>query len=402
MGRGAANTDGGVCYGQGGMPRRLSSRACATGCTGAVLAALAGCAAPGAEDALGAQQAPIVGGEIDDADPGVCALRCSSGADWSLCSGILVAPRVVLTSAHCVRGRDRIEVVFGGDASEPGGIDAELEAAQWVEHPNWDPSPSDLFERHHDLGLVLLPSPAPAEPVLVNRIPLNPALIGLPVRLVGFGDTSDQGWDSGPKRTATTTLRDIDSWWTTSGSATANTCVGDSGGPQLMDLGGAEVIAAITSFGVAPPDEEPCRFDSVAARVDVEVAAFVDPFIAEHDAPGVCGADGACSWGCPTPQQDPDCREQCVPDGRCADGCRNTDPDCAAGGAGAAGGSGGAGPGGGAPARSPLRDGSSCSLGPGQTAAPRWLAALGLALGALRRRRPPVSLRAAAPRRRYH
>lgn len=376
-----------MCYGQCGMSRRFLLRAIATGWAGTVLGILAGCAAPGADDPLGAWRTAIVGGELDGADPAVCALRCYTGADWSLCSGILIAAKVVLTSAQCVGDRDRIEVVFGDDLNDLGTLAAELEAEQWVEHPGWDPSPPDLFERRYDLGLVLLPSPAPADPVLVNRIPLNAALIGLPVRLVGFGETSDQAGDSGPKRTATTALRDIDSWWITSGSATANTCAGDSGGPQLMNLGGTEVIAAITSFGVAPPGEELCRFDSVAARVDTEAAAFIDPFIAQHDAPGVCGADGACSWGCPTPPQDPDCREQCVPDGRCVDGCRIMDPDCAAGGAGAAGGSGGADPGGAAPAASPLSDGSSCSLRSGQAAAPWWLVALGLALGGLRRRR---------------
>ncbi len=72
-------------------------------------------------------RAGLVGGTLDDADPAVVALtarrtRCADDAPMLLCTGTLIAPRVVLTAAHCLQvfGADgQYEVVFGSSASDP-------------------------------------------------------------------------------------------------------------------------------------------------------------------------------------------------------------------------------------------------------------------------------------------
>ncbi len=52
-----------------------------------------------------------------------------------------------------------------------------------------------------------------------------------------------------------------------------------------MTIGGDEVIVGVTSFGTAPAGQELCKFDTIAARVDVVATDFIDPFIARYDPP---------------------------------------------------------------------------------------------------------------------
>src|SRR3954452_21172663 len=80
-------------------------------------------------------------GAIDDGDPAV--------VNVANCSAVLVAPRVLLTAAHCVDGADPagLEAFFGNDRNGPGNrtpiIDARL-------HPGWD-----AVTLAHDAALLL-------------------------------------------------------------------------------------------------------------------------------------------------------------------------------------------------------------------------------------------------------
>src|SRR5262245_47661887 len=87
---------------------------------------------------------PIVGGALADADPAVVAILprrrfCPSGHDGGpFCSGVLVAPRVVLTAAHCVHGRApaELEVLVGPSYVSLGSIERAIEIK---EHASFDP-----------------------------------------------------------------------------------------------------------------------------------------------------------------------------------------------------------------------------------------------------------------------
>ena len=89
-----------------------------------------GCEAHGTEvgECTGTRSQAIIGGSpdassvgLDDVSAAVAAIVVESdGAPTSLCSGLLVAPRFVLTAAHCARGAppEAVQVTFGPNAPQ--------------------------------------------------------------------------------------------------------------------------------------------------------------------------------------------------------------------------------------------------------------------------------------------
>ncbi len=259
---------------------------------------------------------PIVGGSFDAGDDAVVALQIGGG----LCTGTLVAPRVVMTAAHCVAssidsGETSSGTVYFGNGQDPWL--AEIAIADMAMHRLYAPPAFVQW----DIAAVRLAEDAPdgIDPIQPSTVALDPALdVGLAARSVGFGVTDGQSQSgAGIKRQVRLTVDEITYLHVGVGTASENTCQGDSGGPTLVDLGGVERVVGVTSFG-----SDACRARSFLTRVDTMqdwLTQVIDAWS------GPCQLDGECADGCDS--IDPDC-DPCGFDGTCADQCAAVDLDC--------------------------------------------------------------------------
>lgn len=254
------------------------------------IAALASCdGAPSARTHVAA----ILDGAPSDEDPFAVGLVTS---DHIYCSATLVAPRVVLTAAHCLRQHPP-ERVFFGAARELGGVDLEIRHTR--EEASYDGVSFD-----GDLAAVVLDSDAPDAPIALPGAPLDHAqLVDLPVRIIGFGATSQGGF--GRKHAGLTRIESVAPRSFGLARDPARTCTGDSGGPAVADLGGREVLVGITSNGDAACMEvaNDTRIDAYLGFIE-RILAATRP--ASVPVGGLCLSDDACEAGtCITPEDAP-------------------------------------------------------------------------------------------------
>jgi secreted trypsin-like serine protease len=256
----------------------------------AVVALLTLVAAPaGATDDPGVPSPRIVGGT--EADNGeypfqVALLRAGVSGSFAaqFCGGTLIAPRVVLTAAHCTvapQAAGGIDVLVGGhDLTTTQGT--RIDVTSVVTHPRFD---GMLYD--NDVAILRLASPAPAAPVRLAGIGDDPAWSpGTPATTVGWGLTSRPGSPS-------PVLREVGVPIVSDGACAAiygaelvpgsmvcagpmaggqDSCNGDSGGPLLVpdpDGPGSWLQVGITSWGpegCALPDLPGVYAEVAAAR----------------------------------------------------------------------------------------------------------------------------------------
>jgi MYXO-CTERM domain-containing protein len=285
----------------------------------AVLAVSAsGCDLEAPADPLVRRGQPLIGGAIDDDDPGAVALLAGTSND-AFCTGTMISPSVVLTAAHCVDmlGGDPTGSIFFGTDTLRGGARIGMADAQY--NLAWDGNVGS-----NDIALIRIEEPAdPFIAVPLNTTPLD-ELVGASYRHVGFGKYDPGINGDGKKRTASTTISalvapDI----VQSGDADVRVCFGDSGGPGLLAFDeDGEMVERITGVHSYTTGEL-CNAPNGDTRVDLFVDDFILPWVQANDP--TCGADDLCApIGC---EGDPDC-EPCGRDGNCTDGCALPDPDC--------------------------------------------------------------------------
>lgn len=231
---------------------------------------------------------PIVGGADDAGDPAVVAIAIGGGQ----CSGVVVAPRVVVTAAHCI-------------ATGPGtvavGSDTANVVAVWVDRYY-------TGDVDHDLAALRLDRDATVTPLAIAAPVLGS------VRLIGFGATAPNG-PRGTRHAVATQIIEVDPRRARAGGEGATTCTGDSGGAAVDDSGAL--------VGVITAGDDSCSVASYLVRPDAEPDLAV--VIAAWSGP--CPADGTCVMGC----GDPDC-DPCGFEGTCGAACPHVDLDCPLGG----------------------------------------------------------------------
>lgn len=222
----------------------------------------------------------VYGGEPVPATDGAAAVHFTwwtSGQSGG-CSGALIAPRAVLTAAHCVRtprgrGRRVRRVVIGNT----NGSLQRLPVASVHVHPDYDPPHP---ERGLDLAVLVLGEDASAVPL--RRVGADDDLQGKPVRIWGFGTTRARSSRHGRLREARLELlspfacfsgpvQEMARTRMCAASPTAGVCPGDSGAPVLVETGAGWRQLGVVS--VAIDNRARC---TESATVMTRVSAFGD------------------------------------------------------------------------------------------------------------------------------
>lgn len=265
---------------------------------------------------IAAQDEAIIGGTLANGDPAVVAMAIRYGSGYeSVCTGTLIAPKTVLTAAHCIYAYGtnlQYFVTFGTYSSTPTRA---VQVTSQHKHASYNQSA-------YDFGILRLASPVlDVTPIAINESAMTQSLIGRPIRHVGFGLTVAGGMTSGTKREVSYGLRRVTPLTIESGASGKQTCQGDSGGPGFMVMPGGtrEVLVGVVSYG-----DQNCAYEGYDGRVDA-VAPWIRQTMGAWEQP-TCATDGACVAGCTPVDQDCECKADGVCGATCLDPAM--DPDC--------------------------------------------------------------------------
>lgn len=169
------------------------------------------------------------------------------------CTGVLIAPDVVVTAGHCIDESISAVFVNANDLRSSTGQVLPVERA--VAYPNWG--------RTYDVGVLVLaqPSTVAPRPIASGCIRDQYSKNGAEVAIVGYGATDANASQYGYElREAYTTISDVDCSATAgcessvspggelfAGGDGIDSCNGDSGGPLYLVTDRGEYLIATTS-----------------------------------------------------------------------------------------------------------------------------------------------------------
>src|ERR1700712_1716629 len=199
----------------------------------------------------------IVGGGAPQTDGVARSVVTIVGSRGNFCTGALIAPKLVLTVAHCVQpGADYKIVEYGAD-KQPSLQDVKTVAI----HPGFNMQTMLAHRATADVALLQLVAPVKGKTPSTLGMPNIPIVVGSRFSIAGIGVTvRGDGKSGGAIRVAglvatgkpgTLQIRLVDPV----GQGTRDglgACTGDSGAPVFEDKPGGPAIIGVISWSTGP------------------------------------------------------------------------------------------------------------------------------------------------------
>ena len=212
---------------------------------------------------LAAPAQAIVGGGLPSADGVGRAVVTIVGSRGNFCTGALIAPKLVLTAAHCVQPGAVYKIVEYGADRQPQLRNAKTVAV----HPGFNTQAMLAHRATADVALLQLeaaPQGKSAAALGVPQVPIMPrsrfTIAGIGVTIRGEGSSGGIIRAAGLVATGkpgTLQIRLVDPL--TNGARDGlGACTGDSGGPVFEDRPGGFAIVGVISWSTGPNGSAGC------------------------------------------------------------------------------------------------------------------------------------------------
>ena len=257
------------------------------------------CSGSAPDEQAGASQSSIVRGQDEAGLDQVVLIQAQRTNGTTRCSGTYIAPRVILTAAHCIKSNtisNRVFVYYGEDYNTDvamlPNIPAPGAASHWARVETWKINPDYVAANNYpDLAVLFLDRELPFRPMPLLTERVSQRYVGDQATIAGWGASLSldpnltQVVGVGVKRSGHVTIMgsptaadyhpedpnpgildpniDKDLLKTDGHAPSANPCAGDSGGPLIIRKFGQNFLAGVGFWtGLS------CEDYSIFSRID--------------------------------------------------------------------------------------------------------------------------------------